>query len=420
MKSFRLILATLVFFIGAFALSAQVRVDGIVVKAEDACGLDKVYDFDVPHLTKAPKGYKPVFVEHYGRHGSRYAYSMSFYSMPMQAMQNAVAKGILTSFGKELHERFSAKYKSYTLRMGDLTGIGITQQKRIASTMYDAFPQAFGKGATVYASASNSPRSMMSMAAFCLGLQARAPYLDIVARTGYEFLPGTNPRDRHNPLACAYTPRKLPFNESLDNFQDRKIDSDAILSKLFTDVSIACEGMDRRDLVRRLYVLVAGMNSIPEGERTDFSGLFTEEEFARMWLVDNYQRFLEYFNYYEPCGAVVLDMIRDAERRIACGEHGVTLRFGHDHVMMPVFEIMGIDGAGKVPQTSDEVAGHFRTWNSPMGTNVQMVFYMKKGSDRILFKVLRNGVEAHLAIPAESYPYYSWDEFKKWISENNQ
>lgn len=398
---------------------AQVRLDYLTIDPVDANGLDKIYDFDVPRLTKAPKGYEPVFVEHYGRHGSRYAYSMSFYSSLKKALDTAAVKGVLTPFGRELSEKYLKNYSVYALRMGDLSLIGINQQKRMASIMYDNFPKAFPKEAIVRASASNSPRSMMSMTAFCLGLQMKAPYLDIVARSGNEFLPGTCPRDRHNPWPNKLAPRKMPFDESLDSFQDRQLDYRIILSKLFTDPDIACKGMDMRKFVRNLYVLVAGMNSIPEEERTDFKGLFTEEEFAKMWLVDNYQRYHEYFYYHEPCQQVIMDMVRDAEERLAAKQRGATLRFGHDHVIMPVFELMGIEGFENVPQTPDEVARHFQTWHSPMATNIQVVFYMKKGSDEILVKVLRNGRESHLPIPAKNWPYYSWKEYKSWLFKKN-
>ena len=40
-----------------------------------ASGLDAVYDFDAVSPAARPKGYKPFYISHYGRHGSRYAYA---------------------------------------------------------------------------------------------------------------------------------------------------------------------------------------------------------------------------------------------------------------------------------------------------------------------------------------------------------
>jgi len=416
----KIILVDIAVLMFIFPCFAQVKVDSIVLSKQDVLGLDKVYDFDLPQLAKSPKGYEPVFVEHYGRHGSRYAYELNYYSNLKHALDIAEAHDALTTFGRDLAARYAVNYYYYILRVGDLTPLGMEQHKRIAAMMYDNFPKAFPKNAKVCAMASNSSRSMMSMTAFCLGLQAKAPYLDIVARNGNEFLPATCPRDSHNPWPCTQTPRKYPFEESLNDFQDKKFgDSDVILSRLFKDVDLACCGMDKRDFVRRLYSLVAGMVSIPETERTDFTGLFTDEECVRMALVINYMRFLKNYKYFEMNQQVARDIVRDADARISTKQRGATLRFGHDHVMMPLCEIMGIEGAENLPRTPDEVALHFQTWHSPMATNIQIVFYMKKGCDEVIFKLLRNGKEAHLAIPTENWPYYSWKEYKQWLISKN-
>jgi len=402
--------------------SADVYVDSILVKTCNAGGLDTVYDFDIPELTKTPNGYKASFIEHYGRHGSRYAYSQRYYSSLHEALERGAAAGVLTDFGRELKTRFDKHYKTYTLNMGDLSPLGWEQQQRIARTMYTNFKSAFPKGATVYASASGSTRSIMSMSSFCLGLQQMDSNLPIVEHTGRLYLRATMPRDSKNPLPIARKPRPLQMTETLDHFQDRKLDYRQILGKLFTDIDAACgTGMDQRDFVRRLYVLVAGMESIPEEQRTDFTGLFTEEEYARMWLIDNYKRYLEYYVYLPKCKEVVDDIIEDADRRLAGMNSGATLRFGHDHVILPICEAISVDGYGTQPSSPDEVARTFQSWTSPMGTNLQFIFYLptgKSGSESrpVLFKVLRNGREARLdGLSTDNFPYYRWEDFKRWF-----
>lgn len=417
-KRFIFVIVAVLIFIPA--IFAQVKKDGLDLSQQDMLGLDKVYDFDLPQLTKTPNGYEPIFIEHYGRHGSRYAYDLSYYSYLKLALDTAGAHDVLTPFGQDIAARYAVHYPVYLLRIGDLTPLGIEQNKRIAAMMYDNFSKVFTKNAKVCAVSSNSSRSMMSMTAFCISLQSKAPYLDIVARNGNEFLPATCPRDSHNPWPCTRVPREYPFEESLNDFQDRKFgDPDVILSRLFTDVDLACGGMEKRDFVRRLYSLVAGMASLPENERTDFTGLFMEDECAKMVVVLNYMRFLKHYKYFELNQQVARDIVRDADARIAAKERGAMLRFGHDHVVMPLCEIMGIEGAESVPQSADEVVNHFQIWHSPMATNLQLIFYLKKGSDDVLFKLLRNGREAHLAIPAVNWPYYSWDEYKRWLLSKN-
>ena len=50
-----------------------------------------------------------------------------------------------------------------------------------------------------------------------------------------------------------------------------------------------------------------------------------------------------------------------------------------------------------------------------MAANVQFVLYRSKKSPEILFKVLRNGIEATLPqLTPVSGPYYRWDDFCAW------
>jgi hypothetical protein len=42
-------------------------------------GTDYPYAFTATQLTKAPSGYKPFYISHYGRHGSRYYWNAMLY-----------------------------------------------------------------------------------------------------------------------------------------------------------------------------------------------------------------------------------------------------------------------------------------------------------------------------------------------------
>ena len=49
--------------------------------------------------TPAPAGYKPFYVSHYGRHGSRYLISDADYLSVMQVLEKAAAVGFLSEKG---------------------------------------------------------------------------------------------------------------------------------------------------------------------------------------------------------------------------------------------------------------------------------------------------------------------------------
>lgn len=51
-------------------------------------------------LTPAPKGYKPFYISHYGRHGSRYLIGDNEYDKPLQILSEADKNGIAFSFSQ--------------------------------------------------------------------------------------------------------------------------------------------------------------------------------------------------------------------------------------------------------------------------------------------------------------------------------
>ena len=53
-------------------------------------------------LTPAPKGYKPFYLSHYGRHGSRYMIGKEAYDVPYFALLKAKQEGKLTAKGEEI------------------------------------------------------------------------------------------------------------------------------------------------------------------------------------------------------------------------------------------------------------------------------------------------------------------------------
>ena len=52
-------------------------------------------------LTPAPKGYKPFYLSHYGRHGSRYMIGKQAYDVPYFSLLKAKQEGKLTAKGEE-------------------------------------------------------------------------------------------------------------------------------------------------------------------------------------------------------------------------------------------------------------------------------------------------------------------------------
>ena len=80
-----------------------------------------MYSFDDVRLTPAPKGYKPVYISHIGRHGARYAISDPIYENLRKVFTDAHSAGKLTEAGESLMARYEAFYPSVAHRGGELT-----------------------------------------------------------------------------------------------------------------------------------------------------------------------------------------------------------------------------------------------------------------------------------------------------------
>ena len=382
-------------------------------------GLDGVYDMTPKTLTPAPRGYKAVYISHYGRHGSRYAYTTKTFTIPMKILKDGAASGNLTERGAKLLEDLERFWEKGQYTIGDLTPLGWKQHAWIAQNMVRSFPHAFKKGCRIDACSSGAIRSIMSMASECTSFAREVPDADIYAHQSILDIQATRPNHgSDNPFRYKGPELPFPYEESSETFFLRMFPNyEDALGRLFKDTSDCCGKWTPYKVFFYYYMLIVGMNSLPEEERIDISGLLTDEELAILWKTDNYERFREYFDYRTSCSSIVDDIIAKADARLAEGSTGADLRFGHDHVLMALFLIMDINDSATTPTEANDLSDWFCSFNSPMGANLQFVFYTPKSKEGdTLVKVLLNGEEARLGrLQAWSGPYYKWEEAKEYL-----
>ena len=71
------------------------------LKADPYNAAGNYHPYPVPKYsdTKAPKGYTPFYVSHYGRHGSRYLIGATRYTHSTEMMDKLHEEGLLTAEG---------------------------------------------------------------------------------------------------------------------------------------------------------------------------------------------------------------------------------------------------------------------------------------------------------------------------------
>lgn len=418
MKRILTTISVLLLSVAVFAQRTGIR-EEVAADWNKVSGLDAVYNFDTPVQTPAPEGYEAFYVGHYGRHGSRYAYTSKAYTYLLDLLRQAEQEKNLTKYGKKLKVRMDELWDKVEYHIGELTPLGWEQQQRLAQRMVANFPAAFADGVAVDAVASSSVRSIMSMSSFCLSLAQECPKVKIYEHQGMIETQATAPNMGKNPLRYKGPESVFPYAEDPWGFFERRMpDYMKIYKRIFKKPEFVLEkSKDQLEYFYHFYMMVAGMNSVPEEVKADLSDIFTPEEYVTLWEVDNYLRFWEYYKYRTSCCSIVDDFIKKADAHIGAGEPGANLRFGHDHVMMSLMMIMDIDGFGTVPENNDELVFWWYTFRSCMATNLQMVFYRPVvGDGEVLVKLLFNEEEARFgSLETAQGPYYSWTALKSYL-----
>ena len=381
-----------------------------------AAGMEGPHRFDAPAPTAAPKGYKPFYISHYGRHGSRYAWNSKTYTLLHQILSRAHDDGVLTPLGERFHDDFESFYKIPLLNTGDLVPLGWEQHKRIATWTYDNFPEVFRKARHVDAIVSTSPRSIVSMSSFCLALKEKNPKLDFYQSSTHAGLAVATPTSAPASIRRKFKTDDISHIETVAHFNERFIDYDGIIGRIFTDTAYPSrfEG-GRTAFVEELDALLGGYHNYEE--RPLFDGLLTVDQRLNLWEASNYYSYHVDLNARYQNIPLLEDVIAKAEAAFNDPDRAADLRFGHDYVFEAFMCLINANGCGTVPEKASEVKYWFQSYNIPMAATVLFVFYRNRKGD-ILFKVLQNETEVTLPqLSPVTGPYYRWTDFTAWAAE---
>ena len=383
-----------------------------------------MYDHDgIPAYTKPPKGYEPVYISHYGRHGARNHSSESDYDTVLRIFETAEARGQLTEKGKEFLRRYRVSYPLLHGRGGDLTGRGFDQQFKIAHNMYRNYQPVFRKGARIDAVSTIVPRCILTMCAFCDQMIRENPSLQISKQASNATMGYVNPFSLNNPDVRptdeGYNNKYAYWQQGFQDMCAELLSPATVFGELITDCSLLNEIGDPVKLEGALFAVAANLQCNGEVENNLL-------EFIPM---DELCRLFECYNYRFYCskGADTLyqkgrqwafvwrtmqDIIDKADEDLASGEYAARLRFGHDIIVMSLFVLLDIDGYNIPAGNASEVKDIFRSYDFPMSLNVQFVFYRNRAGD-VLVRMMYNERDMALPIPDCGTPfYYRWSDVR--------
>ena len=374
-------------------------------------GMDYPYSFTTQKLTKAPKGYKPFYISHYGRHGSRYYWNAMLYQELSKLLTTAHEKQILTPEGEAFYEKFMAAKDELTAGVSELSDLGWEQHQRIARTMYNNFPEVFKKGGNVFAISSLTGRCVLSMSSFCQELTQCNPMIEIREQSARKTLDGVVPTDNQNPLKRKFPKANARWEKNREKFPFDESLRDKVVKRVFTNT----------DSLQNLHHIGSNLinlyTSLPNiGHEGMMGNLITDDEMVAQWEQSNLGSYSWVFGPQYEMIPILEDIIKKADAAIdGSSDHISDLRLGHDTCLGPLTVLMGINGADLDPEDPFEVKNCYQNWETCKASNIQLVFYRgKKGTDDILVKLLLNGEEARLPIATDSYPYYKWSDLRQF------
>lgn len=374
-------------------------------------------DQSLPELTAAPQGYTPFFMNHYGRHGSRWLIGDWAYSFPVEQLEKGEQAGKLTKRGKEVLDILRQVREDAKGRDGELSDVGHEQHQRIAARMYKNFPEIFAGNAPVRARSTIVIRCILSMQNEVDVLKSLNPNLRITTDASQAEMYYMNYDDP------AVKPLRQSAYHHFDTFRDKHVKVDGLLKRLFTDKKWARNNIDDAfKFANALFDIVGNMQSHHAYDNIDLYDLFPLQEAYDMWSYNNMRWYI--YSGETPLtqcrvdfmeANLVRSFIEDADHAINQGGNSASLRFGHESVVLPLVCLMGINGMDYQTTDLDNLADHWQSYKVfPMACNVQMVYYRNDAND-IIVKVLLNEREATLPIKTDMAPYYRWSDVREYL-----
>ena len=410
----------LIVALAALAMSAGVK-DDFKQDIRRSAGNYWAYpDKDLSELTADPEGYRPFFINHYGRHGSRWLIGSHLYNFPVEQLEKGERYGKLTQRGKEVLAILRELRASAQGRDGELSDIGAEQHQGIARRMYENFPAVFAGDASVRARSTVVIRCILSMQNEVDVLKSLNPRLRITTDASQAEMYYMNYDDPIvKPLRKAAYPQFDPMKAKL-------IKPEKFLSRLFSDKKFARDSIQGQDLMIDMFDVVGNMQSHHQWEKTDLYDLYSLDEATNVWRYNNLRWYI--YSGETPLtqcrvdfmeGNLLRSFIEDADQAILEGRNQASLRFGHESVVLPLVCLMGINGADYHTEDLSTLDQHWQSYKIfPMACNLQMIYYKPdEGEGDILVKVLLNEREATLPIKTDMAPYYHWNDVRDYYMD---
>ena len=382
-------------------------------------------------IAKAPKGYKPFYISHYGRHGSRFEANVKYTTELVAYFKYAEEQGLLTEKGKALKNIFEKIHNIQEPRIGELTTLGAEQHKGIARRMYQRFKPVFHPGSIINSRSSTYTRCILSMAAFNESLKECKPMVET------RMVASERDQKMIRPLQDLASQYDYKYRYQLDhewkhilNEWAAKQDLSHATNKLFTNIDPICAHFGRTKIyiMSSIYKRLAFMQNFGLNDRSVLDDIFTAEERLIMYKHESYVLYCNYSGttlpdankYFATMHLLIDDFVKYADLAIEGKNSAVAdLRFGHDYFLLGILSMANFNEV-RMDYDYKDVDKLTEQWRAykfiTMASNIQFVFYRGKKGDDVLVRILHNENDMTLPIESETAPFYKWEDVKSYLT----
>lgn len=386
-----------------------------------AANVDHSYEapaviFDTP----APEGYEAFYVSHYGRHGSRYHASGSYFKSINPIFDSLHVHGLLTELGENLRNELLLLTAEEDGLDGILTQKGSREHQEISQRMFERIPEVFQQENRKEILAVSSPvqRCIQSMANFSVQLKGNATQLHFSFYTGDRFLKYI----AASSSSRGYSTTRARISDSIlvsklnpEHFINSIITNPAEGRKYFGRYTNDCQFADA-------VFYAGGIGQCFDIEDPNIFKYFTFDELYALWWHDSAKWYDTFCHSVENGGSsddtgrpILKDIVDKADEALLdTSDKAADLRFGHDAGLAAFFSFAQFEGY-EVVNVADSPNFWYGFDKMPMGSNVQFIFYKNADND-ILVKILRNEKETSIpAVKTSVGPYYKWSDLREFF-----
>lgn len=360
----------------------------------------------------------PVFINHVGRHGSRYPASDTFCMTLRQALQHARSLGTLTPLGCMLDSLNNEIITQSSGQWGALDSLGKAEQAGIARRMILNYPEVFSGNSEVVALSSHSPRSIASMEAFITAITSINPDVRYSLSSGKEYNPTMRPFDidksylEFRASKQWEAPYITYFNSTAPTEPIQRVLGDKY--KFMNDA-------EARDLSLIEYYVLAGCQAM--SLENPMSRFFTPYESNALWSCFNLRQYLQRSATSissipaDIASSLVRDLIDTTDAFIAGKQPDkkVILRFGHGETIIPLVSLLRLPGCYYITDDFNTVSSRWHDFSIiPMAANVQIILYRSLKSGQYYAQILLNEHPVRLN-PDDATDLYPWETLREYF-----